>query len=202
MRVFGLTGGIASGKTTVARRFEERGVPVVYADELARQAVEPGSPGLAAIVDAFGDDVLAADGSLDRKKLGARVFNDESARKRLNSIVHPRVAALAMAAFAEHAARGTKLLCYEVPLLIENNLQDAFRPVVLVAASEQNQLRRAADRDSLSEDDALARVRSQLPLADKLRVADFVIRNDGTRDELIAAVDALVERLRVDPPNT
>ena len=196
MRVFGLTGGIASGKTTVAKLIAELGVPVVYADELARDAVRPGSQGLAAIVDAFGSAILDADGELDRKALGARVFADEDARQRLNAIVHPQVAALAVARFGELAAEGHALVCYEVPLLVEGGLQDAFRPVVVVAAGRARQSERTIRRDGLDAAEAASRLRAQLPLEEKLRVADFVIENDGTLEELRATTDEVLGRIR------
>jgi dephospho-CoA kinase len=195
-RVFGLTGGIASGKTTVARRFEELGIPVVYADVLAREAVAKGTDGFDAVVAAFGAEVIGADGELDRRLLGARVFGDETARRTLNAIVHPRVGALALARFQELSAKGHALVCYEVPLLVEGGLQEMFRPVVVVAAPEAEQVARAAKRDGLSEDEVRARVASQLPLEKKIAVADHVIWNTGTREELLEKVDALAATLR------
>ena len=196
MRVFGLTGGIASGKTTVARRFESLGIPVVYADVLARQAVAPGSEGLAEVAAAFGADVVAPDGSLDRKALAARTFGDPAAVKRLNAIVHPRVAALAMGSFAELAGAGHEIVCYEVPLLVESGLTEMFRPIVVVAAPEAVQIARAAERDGLSEAEARARIAAQLPLADKVAVADFVIDNTGSLDALIARTDEVAAAVR------
>ncbi len=200
-RVFALTGGIASGKSTVARRLEELGIPVVYADVLAREAVAKGTPGFEAVVAAFGPTVLGADGDLDRRKLGARVFGDEGARRALNAIVHPRVGALAMRRFEVLSGAGHALVCYEVPLLVEGGLQDLFRPVVVVAAPEADQVARAALRDGLTEAEARERVAAQLPLEKKIAIADHVLWNTGTRDDLVRAVDALVEKLRKDPEN-
>ena len=196
MRVFGLTGGIASGKTTVAKRFEALGIPVVYADELAREVVAPGTPGFAEDVSAFGDGMLGPDGALDRKALGARVFGDEAARRRLNAIIHPRVGALSAQRFMEHAGRGAELVCYEVPLLVESGLTEALRPVVVVAAPESVQIERTMRRDGLDEDAARARVRAQLPLEDKLRVADYVIENTGSLDDLLRRTDEVAAALR------
>src|ERR1041384_5159201 len=122
LRVFGITGGIGSGKSQVARLLREREVPVVDADELAREVVAPGSAGLAEITGSFGPDVLAADGSLDRKRVATLVFSDESARKRLNAITHPRVRQLSQARFAELEQRGVTLAGYDVPLLFEVGL--------------------------------------------------------------------------------
>ncbi len=196
MRVFGLTGGIASGKTTVAKRFEALGIPVVYADELAREVVAPGTPGFAEVVAAFGESMVGADGALDRKAIGARVFDDADARRRLNAIVHPKVGALSAQRFSEHAARGAELVCYEVPLLVESGLADALRPVVVVAAPEALQIERTMRRDGLDEAAARARVRAQLPLEDKLRVADYVIENTGSLDDLLRRSDEVAAAIR------
>lgn len=196
LRVFGLTGGIGSGKSTVAAMLRERGVPVVDADELAREAVAPGSEGLTQVLAALGADLLQADGSLDRKRLGARVFHDETARKKLNSIVHPIVRRLSQERFATLAAAGEELAAYDVPLLFEVGLDAALRPVVLVAASEATQLSRILARDGLSEAEAKARIAAQLPLAVKRQRADHVVENDGSREELAAQVDAVLAKLR------
>ncbi len=196
LQVFGITGGIGTGKSRVAAMLRERGAPVVDADELAREAVAPGSPGLAEIVQSFGPGVLAADGSLDRKGLAALVFTDETARKRLNAITHPRVRQLAQARFAELAQQGVSLAGYDVPLLFEVGLEQLLRPVVVVAASEDTQLARIVARDGASEADARARIAAQLPLAEKRRRADYVLENDGSLAELSAQVDGLLEKLR------
>lgn len=195
-RVFGLTGGIASGKTTVARRFEQLGIPVVYADQLAREAVAPGTDGLYAIVEAFGPDVLLDGKKLDRKALAAKTFGDPAAVKRLNSIVHPRVGALAIAAFHRLSAEGHPLVCYEVPLLVENNLTEMFRPVVVVAAPEALQVSRAVLRDNLTEAEARARIQAQLPLEKKVAVADFVIENTGDEAALVSRTDEVAAAVR------
>lgn len=196
MKVFGLTGGIGSGKSTVAKRIEAVGIPVVYADRLARVAVERGSSGLAEIVRAFGDDVLDASGDLDRRALAARTFGDPAALAKLNAIVHPRVAKLALESFQRHFGAGAPLVCYEVPLLVESGLQEMFRPVVVVAANEATQIARTVLRDGLSEEEAVARVRAQKPLADKIAVADFVIENDGSLEHLLERTDEVVAAIR------
>jgi dephospho-CoA kinase len=195
MHVFGLTGGIASGKSTVAARLRARGVPVIDADQLAREVVEPGTEGLAAIVREFGDGVLAPDGRLDRKALASIVFADAPKRKRLNAITHPLIGALSAQRAAEHGARGEPLVCYEAALIVENGVADMFRPLVVVAAPIQVQLARVESRDAASRDDAIARIRAQMPLIDKTRVADFVIETTGTiednarrTDEVLAAI--------------
>jgi dephospho-CoA kinase len=196
LQVFGITGGIGTGKSRVAALLRERGVPVVDADELAREVVAPGTPGLAEIVESFGPGVLAVDGSLDRKRLGALVFSDEIARKRLNAITHPQVRRLSQDRFAELDRRGVALAGYDVPLLFEAGLEPLMRPIVVVAASEATQLARIMARDGASEADARARIASQLPLAEKRKRADFVLENDGSLAELAAQVDLLVEKLR------
>ncbi len=189
MRTFGLTGGIGSGKSEVARRFAQRGVPVVDADTLAREVVAPGSEGLSAIVQAFGSGYIDASGHLDRRGIARVVFADQAARDRLNRIVHPRVARLAEQRLADLAGRGNALVCYEAPLLVETGNASAFRPLVVVAAPESLQVLRAMRRDDAREDEVTARIRAQLPLEEKAKMADFVIDNSGTLEELAAASD-------------
>lgn len=196
LRVFGLTGGIGSGKSTVAALLRERGVPVVDADELAREAVAPGSQGLAEVVASFGPEVLDASGALDRKRLAAVVFGDEAARKRLNAITHPIVRQLSQQRFAELDRQGHELAAYDVPLLFEVGLDQVLKPVVVVYASEATQLERVMRRDGSSADQARARIRAQLPLTDKRARADHVIDNDGSPGELAAQVDRVLARLR------
>ncbi len=196
LRVFGLTGGIGSGKSSVAALLRERGVPVVDADELAREAVAAGSQGLAELVAAFGPEVLGADGELDRKHVGSLVFADSEARKRLNAITHPIVRRLSQERFAALDRQGVALAGYDVPLLFEVGLGPVLRPVVVVAASEATQLSRVMARDGLSEADARARVAAQLPLAQKRALADHVIDNDGSREDLARQVDEVLAKLR------
>lgn len=203
MHLFGLTGGIASGKSAVAARLRARGVPVIDADALAREAVAVGSPGLAQVVDAFGEDVLTPDGALDRKKVAAVVFADDAKRRLLNSIVHPIVTALTL----EHAARlrdaGEPLGCYEAALIVENGVHDMFRPLIVVAAPEDVQVARATVRDRATPDEARARIRAQMPLGEKTKVADFVIDNDGSLEDLQRKTDGVLvqvcAKVGVDP---
>lgn len=203
MHLFGLTGGIASGKSVVAARLRARGVPVIDADALAREAVAVGSEGLAAVVTAFGTDVLSPDGALDRKKVAAIVFADDDKRRALNAIVHPRVTALTMENAARLRDEGHPLACYEAALIVENGVADAFRPLVVVAAPEDVQVARACARDGATADDVRARIRAQMPLAEKVKVADLVIENAGTLADLEAATDevlsAVCARLGIDP---
>ena len=195
MHLFGLTGGIASGKSAVAARFRARGVAVIDADVLAREVVEPGSEGLAEVVGAFGREVLTASGELDRKRVADIVFRDPTARARLNGIVHPRIGALTMKRASELAARGEALVCYEAALIVENGMVEMFRPLVVVSSSEEAQVTRAAARDHAREDDVRARVAAQMPLASKVAVADLVIENTGTLEELVTRADDALDRV-------
>lgn len=203
LRVFGLTGGIASGKSSVAERWRARGLTVVNADELARAAVRPGSVALTQIVDYFGGEVVTSDGTLDRARLGAIVFSDPEARRRLDSIVHPVVRRLASERFAEIAARGEALACYEVPLLFETGLERIYAPVVVVNAPDALRRARLAARDQLPPEQVEARILAQLPLAEKVKRADYVIENDGSLTLLHArcdeTLDAICHALSIDP---
>jgi dephospho-CoA kinase len=201
VHVFGLTGGLASGKGVVSARFRARGLPVINADELARAVVAKGTDGLSAVVAAFGDGVLTPSGELDRKAVGTRVFADPDARRTLEGITHPRIQALLKERTRDLAARGEPLCCYEAPILIEVGSAEKLRPLVVVAASEANQLARARRRDALPEAEIRGRLAAQLPLADKVRVADHVIHNDGSLVEAEAeadrVLDAICEKLGV-----
>lgn len=194
--VVGLTGGIGSGKSTVARYFaDELGVPVVDADQVARDVVEPGTPGLAAVVEAFGEGVLDADGRLDRKALGALVFEDPEKRRTLESILHPRIAALSMQRFAALAAEGHAYALYEAALLVETGRHDTFAALIVVAVDPDTQLARVLERDDLSAEDARARIDSQLPLAEKAEVADYVVDNTGSLERTFAQAREVHEAL-------
>lgn len=179
MKLVGLTGGIASGKSTVGKMLRDAGIDVIDADVLARDAVTPGSAGLAAIHERFGDAVLSSDGSLNRPILGALVFVDDGARRDLNAIVHPEVARLAAERLSALREAGVDVAVYEVPLLFENGLDAVMDTTILVACPEEVQLTRVMARDGLSEVAARARVAAQMPLAEKRRRVGFVIENDS-----------------------
>lgn len=186
----------------MAARLRARGVPVIDADQLARDVVAKGTDGLAEIVQVFGDGVLAPDGSLDRKRLAAEVFNDAEKLRKLNAIVHPRVSAATVARASELGAAGEPLACYDAALLVENGVADAFRPLVVVAAPEDVQIARACARDRTSEGEVRARLRAQMPLSHKVAKADFVIENTGSIDALWRRTDevlaAICHQLAVD----
>lgn len=186
MKLIGLTGGIASGKSAVARMLAAAGVPVVDADVLAREVVAPGTEGLRAVAARFGAAALAPDGSLDRKALGAIVFGDALARRDLNAIVHPAVASLAVQRLDALRQGGASVAVYEVPLLFENDLDAAMDATLLIAAPEATQLSRMAARDGFDEAAARARLAAQLPLEAKRRRATATIDNDGTLADLSA----------------
>lgn len=196
MRVVGLTGGIASGKSTFAALLRARGVPVVDADALARAVVAPGTPALAAIAAAFGPDVLGPDGALDRKRLGALVFADPDARRRLEAITHPAIRDAMIAETARLDAAGHPLAFYDAPLLFEVGLDAALDSVVVVYAPPRVQVERLAARDGLDEEAAAARLAAQLPIDEKARRADFVVVNDGPEAALGAKADHLLADLR------
>lgn len=177
--IVGLTGGIASGKSSVARILAAEGVAIVDADQVAREIVETGSPGLAAIVEAFGANVLTADGSLDRKALGAIVFADSSARRTLEAITHPRIFARSMEKLGLIAAGDAAYGIYDAALLVENQSYRMMAALVVVAAPRALQIARITLRDGLTEAEAEARIDAQLPLEQKVAVADHVIVNDG-----------------------
>jgi dephospho-CoA kinase len=195
MWVVGLTGGVGSGKSTVAEMLREHGARVIDADRLAREVVEPGEPALAAIRDAFGGEVLLPDGRLDRATLAARVFSDDEARARLDGIVHPEIAARARAAMDQARADGVPWVVYDVPLLYENGLESMCDRVVVVTATDAQRCARLAGRSGWSESEISARMAAQMPLADKADRADDVIDNSGSLDATRAQVRALVERL-------
>lgn len=196
MQRIGLTGGIAAGKSVAARRFAEHGAVVVDADELARAAVAPGSAGLDAVAEAFGPEVLAADGSLDRPALAAIVFSDASARARLDAIVHPVVRRLA----AEREAAAATLdagavVVHDIPLLVETGQVDDFHVVVVVDAPALLRVERLVRLRGMSREDAEARVAAQAADADRLAAADVVLDGSGSEDVLRAQVDVLWLRL-------
>ncbi len=196
MHVFGLTGGIGSGKSSVAALWRKRGLPVLDADELARAVVAPGGEALAELAREFGADVLR-DGQLDRKELGRRVFGHPERLRRLEGITHPRILALRAERLAQLAAAGEPLVCNEIPLLFEKGMEAQLRPVVVVSVPPHVQLQRAQHRDGAPAAELEARIAAQLPLADKVARADIVIDNQGPPEALASAADrALTEVCR------
>lgn len=185
MLTVGLTGGIGSGKSEVSRRFAALGAVIVDSDLIAREVVEPGTPGLAAVAAEFGDGVLAADGSLDREALAAVVFGDEDARQRLSAILHPLIGA---AAFGQVAAAGERdpdaIVIQDIPLLVEAGLGHSYQVVVVVDAPVERQLERLTGLRGMAASDAQARIATQASREQRRAVATFVITNDGDLDTL------------------
>jgi dephospho-CoA kinase len=180
----GLTGGIASGKSTVSRVLEQLGVGIVDADRLAREVVAVGSDGLREVVATFGAGVLTPDGSLDREKLGAIVFDDEQARRKLQAITHPRIAQMGAERIAALQSGPAPYVIYDAPLLVEVGAHKGFAALIVVAAAEPTQIARLRSRDGLSGLQSSQRIAAQLPLARKIEAADYVIYNDGSLAEL------------------
>jgi dephospho-CoA kinase len=185
----GLTGGIGSGKSTVARRLAEHGAVVIDADRLAREVVEPGTEGLAEIVEAFGDGVLDEHGALNRAALAGKVFIDETARRTLNGIVHPKVGARTAELIA--AAPPEAIVVHDVPLLVENGLAPAYHLVLIVHAEPGQRVRRLVEARGMGEDDARARIAAQTSDEQRRAVADVWLDNTGTPEKVLAEVDAL-----------
>jgi dephospho-CoA kinase len=179
MRVIGLTGGIASGKSTAARLLRDLGAHIVDADQLARDVVMPGQPALDEIARVFGPEMIAPEGTLDRKRLGALVFGDVGKRKQLEAITHPRIAMLTQQRLMGLAAEGVPVAIYEAALLVENGTHRGLDGLIVTSCDEATQRERMRQRDGLSDEEARARIAAQLPLAAKVAVADWVIDTCG-----------------------
>lgn len=200
MKVIGLTGGIATGKTTVAAVLRQEGVPVIDADKIARDVVAPGRPALRAIVDRFGADVLSANGTLDRPKMRARIVADAAARRDLEEITHPAIREAMLRKLASMAMEGAPVAVVEAALMVETGSYEVYQDVVVVACTPENQLQRVMARDNASEDAARAIIATQMPIDEKVKVATHVLRNDGSVDDLRAAVRVLWKSLAPEAP--
>ena len=180
--IIGLTGSIASGKSTIAGMLKEMGLPIVDADLVARQVVEVGSPTLMKIAEEFGEDVLLPTGEMDRAKVGSIIFNNEQKRLQLNSIIHPAIRAEMIRQRDAYVAEG-KHVVMDIPLLFESKLQNFVEKILVVTVSPEVQLQRLMARNGLSKEEAEARIASQLPLKEKEDGADAVIYNNGTIEQ-------------------
>jgi dephospho-CoA kinase len=194
-KVYGLTGGIASGKSTVSELLRARGAIVIDADQIAREVVAPGTPGLRAVAERFGAHFVV-DGALDRAALGAHVFANVPERKALDAILHPLIAAESARQIGDALQADGDPVFYDAALLVENGLHRNFAGLVVVACSPETQLARIMRRDGLSEHEARLRLDAQLPLAEKVRIADHIIDNDGPLDALPPQIDRLLDELR------
>ena len=188
MLLVGLTGGIGSGKSTVARLLGDRGAAVIDADDLARQAVAPGTDGFDRVVQAFGRDILASDGDLDRRRLGEVVFADADRRHELEAIVHPEVARLFVEAVDLHRETDD-VVVYSIPLLVERGMADAFDVVMVVVADEGHRVERVVRDRGLDPDEVRGRIAAQVTDDERSRVADVLLDNDGGPGELQVQVD-------------
>ena len=195
VRIWGLTGNIGSGKSTVARMLAAGGIPVIDADLVAREVVEPGKPALRDIAARF-PGVLRRDGSLDRKALAALVFADAGERAALNAIIHPRIGEEVANRMAALAQAGERVAVYEAALIVENGLERDLDGLILVTAPPEAQIARMLLRDGTSESEAGARIASQLSAEEKARHATVVIDNSGSEADLSAQVQRLIARLR------
>lgn len=195
MITVGLTGGIATGKSTVAKVLRQKGIAVISSDELAHQAIEPGGPAYERVIAGFGSAVLSPDGKINRRLLGEMVFKDQAARKRLEGIVHPIVIEGIRQELERYSKDGAQIVVVEVPLLFEVGLEDLFDYVWVVSASYEHQLQRVLERDRLTEVEARERIAAQMSLEEKEKRADAVIKNDNALDSLEKQVSTLLRTL-------
>lgn len=195
--IIGLTGSIASGKSTVAKMLEGYKLPIVDADLVARIVVEPGTPTLNQIAEAFGSDVIAEDGSMDREKVGSIIFHDPAQRKVLNDIIHPAIRAEMLRQRDQLIADGEKVVVMDIPLLFESKLQHFVDKILVVSVKEEVQLKRLMERNELSEEEARARINTQLPLSVKEKGADAVIYNNLDVETTAKQLDKILKNWKV-----
>ena len=178
--IIGLTGSIASGKSTVAKMIQSYSLPIVDADQVARQVVEPGSPTLLRIAEVFGSEIISDDGTMDRAKVGNLIFHDESKRQQLNAIIHPAIREEMIRQRDEFISYGEKNVFMDIPLLFESKLEHFVEKIIVVSVTEGVQLERLMERNDLTEEEAKARIGTQIPVKDKEALADAVIYNNGS----------------------
>lgn len=202
MITFGLTGGICCGKSTVTKTFRAHNIPIVDADVVARQVVKPGTSGLAFLVETFGKDCLSADGTLNRIALGNRVFGNTEAMRQLNHIMMPLITAESDRQLTELRKAGNILVGYDAALIVEHGRADQFRPLIVVSCPPEIQLTRLMKRNGLTREQAIARIASQTPVADKVKLADFVVDTSGSVEnsteqtkDIISALNARLKEL-------
>lgn len=181
--IIGLTGSIASGKSTVVKMIESYGLPIVDADVVARQVVEPGTTTLKKIAEAFGPEIIAHDGSMDRAKVGSIIFHNEEMRKTLNSIIHPAIREEMLRQRDEFISFGEKNIIMDIPLLFESKLEHFVEKIIVVSVNKEVQLKRLMERNSFTEEEANARIATQIPVIEKEQLADAVIHNNGSLED-------------------
>lgn len=200
MKLIGLTGGIGSGKSTVASLCRERGWRVVDADGIARDVVKPGKPALSELVAAFGEEILLADGSLNRKELARRAFADKEHTELLNSITHPRIQEETQRQFATARGDGCDFAVYDMPLLVDNGLDKDMDYVIVVDVDPEERVRRLVAFRGIEEEDARRRIAAQVPDEVRLAAATHVIDNNGTLDQLRVRTTEVLDRIEAESP--
>ena len=195
--VIGLTGSIATGKSTVASMFSELGIPVIDADKIAREVVEPGEEAYRGVVEAFGDSILLEDRTIDRKRLGEIVFSDETKRKQLNDIVHPAIRKRMLEKRDAYLKAGERCVVLDIPLLFESKLEHFADKILIVYVDEDIQLRRLMERNGFSKEEALQRIQSQMPVKEKAERADATIDNNGTKEETFLQLQKILKNWKV-----
>ncbi|MBC1420918.1 dephospho-CoA kinase [Listeria seeligeri] len=193
-KTIGLTGSVATGKSTVSKMIQKAGIPLVDADIAARKVVEPGTEGLAEIVAYFGKEILLADGSLNRPKLADIIFKNEEKRQKLNEITHPRVKDYMLAERKRFLAAGEKVVFFDIPLLFESHLESLVDQIVVVWVTPETELKRLMERNNLTKEAALARINSQMGVDEKAKKADFVINNNESLEKTEKQVSAFIDR--------
>lgn len=195
--VIGLTGSIATGKSTVAKMFRQLGIPVIDADILAREVVEPGEDAYKEVIETFGEDILLDDKTLNRKRLGEIVFTDETKRKQLNGIVHPAIRKKMLEKRDHFIREGNQCVVLDIPLLFESKLQEFVDKVLVVYADQEIQLQRLMARNEFTEEEAMQRIQSQMPVKEKASLADAVINNNSTKEETYEQLRQLLEKWQI-----
>ncbi|EAD8868221.1 dephospho-CoA kinase [Listeria monocytogenes] len=193
-KTIGLTGSVATGKSTVSNLIQQAGIPLVDADIAARKVVEPGTEGLKEIVAYFGEEILLADGTLDRAKLGEIIFKDKEKREKLNEITHPRVKDYMLEARERFFRAGEELVFFDIPLLFESHLESLVDQIVVVWTTPETELKRLMERNNLTKEEALRRIESQMGIDEKARKADFVIDNNESLEKTQKQVYTFIER--------
>ncbi|EAC9526536.1 TPA: dephospho-CoA kinase [Listeria monocytogenes] len=193
-KTIGLTGSVATGKSTVSNMIQHAGIPLVDADIAARKVVEPGTEGLKEIVAYFGEEILLADGTLNRAKLGEIIFKDKEKREKLNEITHPRVKDYMLEARERFFRAGEELVFFDIPLLFESHLESLVDQIVVVWTTPETELKRLMERNNLTKEEALRRIESQMGIDEKARKADFVIDNNESLEKTQKQVYTFIER--------
>jgi dephospho-CoA kinase len=193
--ILGLTGSIASGKSTVSEMISGFGIPIVDADIISKQVVEVGQVAYEKILEAFGMDILLENGEINRPALGAIIFNDSERRKTLNEIVHPEVRKVMLKQANMFLDEGHEIVILDIPLLFESKLTSLVEKIIVVYVDEETQIKRLMERNNFTKEDAIARIKSQIPVSEKVKLADYVIDNNGTIENTKEQVKALITKI-------